>query len=83
MTITPGQVSVGTDATLIVASNSNRIKVRIKNRSGYTIYLGGSGVTTSNGFPLRSGKTFTDTMFTGAWYGIAAQASTVSSWEES
>lgn len=48
--------SVGTSAAVIPASNlSNRKYLFVQNLGNRSIYLGGSGVTTANGFRLSSG----------------------------
>jgi len=47
-------VSIGTSATLIPTSAlSNRKSITIKNNGSNTIFIGGSGVTTGNGYPLN------------------------------
>jgi hypothetical protein len=52
-----GQVSLGTSATLIIAAGTRQGVVITNPSSTVTIYVGGSGVTTSNGQivpPLQS-----------------------------
>lgn len=50
--------SVGTSAAVVPASNlSNRKYLFVQNLGNRSIYLGGSGVTTANGFRLSSGAT--------------------------
>jgi hypothetical protein len=48
---TSSQVSVGTTATLLVAANFMDQTVWVHN-SGGTTYIGGSNVTTANGYKL-------------------------------
>ena len=48
---TSSQVSVGTTATLLVAANIMDQTVWVHN-SGGTTYIGGSNVTTANGYKL-------------------------------
>lgn len=47
------QTSVTTDATLLVAADNVNRQVYIHSLSNTAIYLGGSTVTTSNGFILE------------------------------
>jgi hypothetical protein len=46
------QVSVGSTATVIVASEDGRDEVTIQNLGTTPVYLGDANVTTINGFPL-------------------------------
>jgi len=78
-----GQVSVGTSATQIKAANTSRKAITIKNIGSETVYLGNSGVTTANGFPLEPGEGFGPLRTTAAIYGIVASGSgKVAYWEE-
>ena len=52
---TSAQVSVGTTATLLVASTGFDQTVWLHNSGGGIVYLGDSGVTTSNGYKLDNG----------------------------
>lgn len=56
-----GVVSVGTTATLIctVGSAPENDGVLINNGGSVTVYLGGSGVTASTGFPVAENTTVT------------------------
>ena len=48
-----GGTNIGTSVTLIRASSSSRVKgCQLKCESATTVYIGGAGVTTSNGYPL-------------------------------
>ncbi len=51
------QVSCGTSATLVLNNGSNRTGFMLSNHSGTDIYIGANGVTTANGFLLKSGTT--------------------------
>ncbi len=49
---TSAQVSVSTTATLLIASTGFDQTVWLHNSGGGIVYLGDSGVTTSNGYKL-------------------------------
>ena len=52
-------VTITTTATQIPANPlPTRKSVAIRNNGAATVYLGHSGVTTSNGYPLDAGKEF-------------------------
>jgi len=68
------EVEVDTDAVVIVAANTSRRSVTIKNTGGGTVYIGGPGVTVAEGFPLESGEAYSTDKSAGAIYGIAAGA---------
>lgn len=55
MAVSSGQVSVGTSATSIVSA-SNGASVRVRNAGSAAVFLGPSGVTTSNGYELAAGS---------------------------
>lgn len=59
MAFTSDQVSVGTTATLISATAGvdSDCLIKLGSAAGADVYLGGPGVTTSNGFPLSAGET--------------------------
>lgn len=60
MPIANTAVVVGTAATLIAAGasdNASPVQAFIRNDSGVTVFLGGSGVTTVNGIPVATGST--------------------------
>ena len=61
-------------ADLLLAANADRISAIIAVEAGsVTVYLGAdSGVTSSPGFPLAAGETFTDRSSVDAWWGITA-----------
>ncbi len=88
-TKTPGQtlahnnVACDTSADQILAANLARKGFTIQATDG-TVYIGGSGVTTSTGFPLAAGQSFSSDGFAGAVYGITASGTVnVRYWEES
>ena len=66
------QVSITTTASVIISANSYR-NIYLHNLGGGAIYLGGSNVTTSNGYKLDNGDKLT--LIIGdveALYGVAA-----------
>ena len=79
-----GQVTIGSAATEIKAANTSRKALTIKNVGAVDVYIGGSGVTTANGFKLGSGEALSDIRSTAAIYGIRAAdgAGTICYWEE-
>lgn len=54
--IVAGQKAVGTAATFIASVPAGPSTVILSNTSGQTVYVGGTGVTASNGFPVASGS---------------------------
>lgn len=66
------QTSVGTSATLIGAAKSTAKSLVVSNTGASTVFLGGSGVTTANGFPLAAGASIDFSDFNGQLYGIVA-----------
>ena len=79
-----GQVNVGSTATSIRAANLARKAITIKNIGASAVYLGGSGVTTGNGFKLEAGEALNDIRTTAEIRGICAGGETtkVCFWEE-
>jgi hypothetical protein len=66
------QVTITTTASVILSANSYK-NVYLHNLGGGTIYLGGSNVTTSNGYKLDNGDKLTLIIGdTEALYGVAA-----------
>ena len=70
------QASIGASATLVVAARSGapgagRVAATFYNGGAVTVYLGPSGVTTTTGFALTPGATFTFST-TAAFYGVVA-----------
>lgn len=69
-------VTVTTTATLVVPKDDKPRTVYLHNSAGVTVYLGGSAVTTSNGWHLGNGET--ETLFiptNETLYGIVAAGS--------
>jgi len=56
-TLNNGQVTVAATATQIIATNTSRRSLLIKNHGTTVMYVGGANtVTTSNGFRLNGGQ---------------------------
>jgi len=71
-TLTAGQVSVANTATQIVAANTSRYSIVIRNNGTATVFLGPANtVTTANGHTLGAGETITFST-SSAIYGIVA-----------
>lgn len=78
-----GNAACTTGATSILAANYERKGFVVQATDG-TVYLGGSGVTTSTGFPLSTGQSLSSSAFLGTVYGITASGTVnVRYWEES
>ena len=66
------QVTITTTASIIVSANSYK-NIYLHNLGGGAIYLGGSNVTTSNGYKLDNGDSLSLIIGdVGALYGVAA-----------
>lgn len=79
------QISVANTATLIVAANTSRTRLKINVKSGSGVcYIGGdNSVTTSNGYPIGITEYIELNDYTGAVYGVvAASTDTVDYLEE-
>jgi hypothetical protein len=81
-----GAVSVGTNATLINASNPRRKGLMIFNNSSSTLYIGmDANVTTSTGYPILQNVTFATDDLAGVWkgdiYGISSGTVDARFWE--
>jgi hypothetical protein len=74
--VTHAAVTVGTSAVALpTTAAAGRRKIYIQNLSNKEIYIGGSGVTTSNGLRVAAGAVFEDEVGDDvALYGIAAAA---------
>ena len=81
-TLSTGQVSVGTAATQIIGANTNRYEVVITNPSTVTVYVGGSGVSTTTGHAIPAGGSIT-LKSTAAIYGVVATATQTVTYAES
>lgn len=64
--------SPGTSASSVLAANASRKSATIHNAGLVTVYLGPSGVTTSDGIPLAPNATLSDDSTSDAWYGITS-----------
>lgn len=70
-------VEVQTTATALFEPKSYASRVTIQNLSGSDMYIGGSTVSTGNGFKLGNGSTLIlESGSSGPVYGIAAAAQT-------
>jgi len=68
-TVVSTAITCATTATAAPTTPStDRTTLTMYNNSSVTIYIGGSGVTTSNGIPLLPGASFTDNTQRGAYY---------------
>lgn len=76
---THSNVTVDSSRDLLAAANPNRISITFQNQGASdTVYLGDVTVTSSSttaGYALAAGATFTDNATTGAWYGVTASGS--------
>lgn len=84
MPIETGVIAVEGDVKRIFDPSPSRRALHIYNESGETVYLGGSDVTTADGFPLRGGGSFwlqqghpTDATVRAAWYAVADAAASI------
>lgn len=68
------QITCGTSATLIIAANASRKYLSIKNVGANPIYVGPSGVTTANGYPVavNAEVIMKESVSTAAVYGVVA-----------
>lgn len=76
-TFTADQISVNTSATLLAAENTARRYLRLGVPSGgQDLYIGGSGVTASDGYLVPNGEVFEmeTTVTTAAVYGVVGAA---------
>lgn len=82
-TVAYGNTAITTTATLILAANYERKGFSIQPVDG-TVYLGDdSSVTSSTGFPLTNGATFSSSAALGTIYAITASGTVnVRYWEE-
>lgn len=71
------QVTCGTSATLVWGDGSSYVSRQISNQSGGTVYLGGSTVTTSSGFPVPSGSGYDATHALSSMYCVATSAAVI------
>jgi hypothetical protein len=76
-----GQVSIGVTATLVISANTRQGVLITNPSSTVTVYIGGSGVTTSNGQELLPGCSITMPVVS-AIYGIVATSTQTVSYLE-
>lgn len=57
MAVTTSSVSVGTTVTALCGTDPKRRRIFIKNAHSSKAYVGGSGVTTANGFHIDANET--------------------------
>lgn len=79
MAVTADKVTVAATATVVADVDPTRRRIVFKNANATTIYVGGSGVTTTAGYPLAQNEVLVvdqghreDTSPQQAWYGIVA-----------
>lgn len=66
-------VTVGTTAVLVVSADNKFRQVSLHNAGGGKVYLGGSAVTSSDGFHLANGEALTiEIPINETLYGISA-----------
>lgn len=73
-----GQVSLGTSATLIIAAGTRQGVIVTNPSTTVTIYVGGSGVTTSNGQIVPPLQSVTLPVVSAVYGVVAASTQTVS-----
>lgn len=78
---TTGQVSVGSSATPIIAANTRQGVLITNPSTSVTVFIGGAGVTTSNGQELLPGCSLTLPVVS-AVYGVVATGSQTVSYVE-
>jgi len=79
MAVTADKVTVAATATAIAPVDPTRRRIVIKNTNATTIYVGGSGVDTTDGYPLAQNEVLIidqqhreDTAAQQGWYGVVA-----------
>lgn len=84
-TATRTNVTVTTSSAELVAPNNNRKSVMFQNQGSVTVFLGGSGVTTTGagrGYALFASSTFTDDATDKEWWAVAASDTAIVHIEE-
>lgn len=71
-TVAVAEVTCDNTADALVAADSTRFVLVLRNIGTTDCYIGPSGVTTSTGMLLKVGETFIDDKTTAAYYGITA-----------
>jgi hypothetical protein len=79
MAVTATTVTVADEPTVIAPVDPTRRRVVFKNTNATTIYIGGSGVDDTDGYPVAEDEVFEvvqahreDTAAQQAWYGVVA-----------
>jgi hypothetical protein len=79
MAVTAGKVTVAATATVIASVDPTRRRLIIKNPNATVVYVGGSGVTTTAGYPLKQDEVLVidqqhreDTVPQQEWFGVVA-----------
>jgi hypothetical protein len=74
--VSSAQVTVTSTATALDQSTAGARSLLVRNRGAVAVYLGGSGVTTANGFQLDTGESVSVDIlgFGGGLYGIVASS---------
>lgn len=75
-TLAHNAVSCTGTATLIKAANYERASITVRAIDG-TVYIGGASVTSSTGFPIYIGESYTFQAHLGAVYGITSSGTTI------
>jgi hypothetical protein len=84
MSLTSGVITTNaSSAVLIKKAGSNPIKLNLHNSSGGVIYLGGSNVSSSNGYHLNNTENLDLTLLSGnSLYGLSGSGSRDIAWFE-
>jgi len=84
MSLTSGVITTNaSSAVLIKKAGSNPIKLNLHNSSGGVIYIGGSNISSSNGFHLSSSDSLDLTLLPGnSLYGLSGSGSRDIAWFE-
>jgi len=80
ITLSATQTNVTTSATLLVSADKNRNGMLVVNKGSDIIYVGGSGVTISTGFPVEVDQVLDlDNLANNALYGIVPSVTSLAS----
>ena len=84
MSLTSGVITTNaSSAVLIKKAGSNPIKLNLHNSSGGVIYVGGSNVSSSNGYHLSNNEGLDLTLLSGnSLYGLSGSGSRDIAWFE-
>lgn len=81
MPVSQASVTVSTSATQLFGSSSSRRRFVVRNDSGVDVFIGGSGVTTTDGIKVATGTSYecvqqfpTDPSCKFPWYAVVAAA---------